>query len=214
MEENVEGFERYLKEHEHSENTIRKYVRDIRAFFEFLGARGVNKENTLLYKNHLTKRYAPSSVNSMLAALNSYLEYSGRKDCRVRTLKIQKKLFLSENKELSEKEYARLVRAAEDGGDKRLSLIIQTICSTGIRVSELRYITVSSLRDKRAVISCKGKYRVIFLPEGLCAVLKKYVKAKKNHRRRGVYYKKRQTRRPLAYLAGNEETLREGERGS
>ncbi len=175
----LKKFEEHLIEIERSKNTIEKYVRDIKVFFDFMEKRSVNKENVLEYKNHLISNYAPASVNSMLAALNSFLKFFDRQDCCVKTLKIQKQLFIPENKELYFEEYQKLIKTAEERGCRRLSLIAQTICSTGIRVSELQYITVKAVKNGRAIISSKGKYRVVFLPLQLCLLLKKYIKSKK-----------------------------------
>lgn len=173
FDKTLNSFAYYLKTEEKSRATAKKYVRDVRAFLSFLGKNELNKEQTLLYKEHLVKSYAPASVNSMLVALNCFLSFIGRADCRVRQLKIQHQIFAREDKELTEKEYARLLKAAEG---TRISLVIQTICSIGIRVSELSYITAEAVRAGKAVVNCKNKTRVIFIPVPIQKLLKEYMK--------------------------------------
>ncbi len=166
-------FEQYLKQEEKSEATIEKYLRDIRGFYTFLDGREIDKKETVAYKERLTAEYAPASVNSMLVALNSFLHFIGRTDCCVKLLKIQRQIFCREDKELTKEEYRRLVCAA-DG--TQLSFVIQTICGTGIRVSELQYITVEAVQTGQAVVNCKNKTRVIFIPAPLQRILKGYIK--------------------------------------
>ena len=166
-------FEQHLKQEEKSEATIEKYLRDIRCFYVFLDNREISKNETVAYKERLTAEYAPASVNSMLVALNCFLRFIGRLDCSVKLLKIQRQIFAREDKELTKEEYRRLVRAA-DG--TQLSYVIQTICGTGIRVSELQYITVEAVREGKAVVNCKNKTRVIFMPAPLQKLLREYIK--------------------------------------
>lgn len=166
-------FECYLKEEEKSSATVEKYLRDIRCFCDFLKDRPISKEETILYKEYLTQQYAPASVNSMLVALNCFLRFIGRADCCVKQLKIQRQIFCGEEKELSQAEYQRLVKAA---GDSQLSYILQTICGTGIRISELQSITVEAVMIGKAVVNCKNKTRVIFIPAPLQKILKQYIK--------------------------------------
>lgn len=132
----------------------------------------------------MTEEYAPSSINTMLAAMNGLLDFCGLAALKVKPLKIQRSLFSDGEKELTREEYIRLIRAAEQDGSERLSLVIQTICATGIRVSELQFITAEAIQSGRAEISNKGKRRTIFLPGKLCRLLKKYLKKKKNNRSR------------------------------
>ena len=169
----LNSFEYYLRTEEKSRATTRKYIRDVRAFLAFLEGRALTKEETLLFKEHITANYAPASVNSMLVALNCFLSYIDRADCKVRQLKIQRQIFAREDKELTEKEYARLLKAAQG---TRISLVIQTICGTGIRVSELAYITAEAVRMGKAVVNCKNKTRVIFIPVPIQKLLKEYMK--------------------------------------
>lgn len=169
----IRRFEQHLIAEEKSTATIEKYRRDIHSFFMFLGDRRISKEETVAYKEYLAGRYAPASVNSMLIALNCFLRFSGMPECCVKPLKIQRQIFCSEDKELTRQELHRLVKAA---GDTRLSLVIQTICGTGIRVSELQYITAEAVREGKAVVNCKNKTRVIFIPASLQKQLKAYMK--------------------------------------
>lgn len=171
--EAMQQFEQHLITEERSAATIEKYLRDIRCFCDFLADRPIGKEETIAYKECLTVRYAPASVNSMLVALNCFLRFIGQADACVKQLKIQRQIFSREDKELTKGEYQRLVKAA---GNTRLSLAVQTICGTGIRVSELQYVTVEAVRVGKAVVNCKNKTRVIFIPTSIQKLLKPYIK--------------------------------------
>lgn len=164
-----------LREQEKSEATIRKYVHDLTLLYRHLAGAVLTKPVLIQWKEYLTAEYAATSVNTMLAALNSLLDYSGWTDLKVRPLKIQKSMFCNEGKELSRDEYIRLVRAADKEGNERLSFVIQTICATGIRVSELKFVTVEAIKSGRTDINNKGKLRTLFLPEKLRYLLKRYV---------------------------------------
>lgn len=166
-------FKQYLVEEEKSQATIDKYMRDVRAFLSFLGDKKICKEETIAYKQRLVENYAPASVNSMLVAVNSYLSFSGKRECCVKQLKIQRNIFASEEKELTKGEYQRLISAVQN---TRTSLVMQTICGTGIRVSELKYITVEAVLVGKTVINCKSKTRIVFIPEKLRRALRKYIK--------------------------------------
>ena len=171
----IEDFGKYLVLEEKSEHTIEKYLRDVRAFSVFAGQGEIGKETVLAYKQHLSERdYAVRSINSMLASLNSLCDWLGWQDCRVKTLKTQAQIFCPQEKELSRAEYLRLVNAAKHKGNERLNLILQTICSTGIRVSELSFITVEAARSGKAIVSCKGKTRAVFLVKDLQKKLLRY----------------------------------------
>lgn len=178
-EEKISEFAQFLKEEEKSEITIKKYVRDAEKFYIFAEGKELSKTLTVEYKSELTEKYKPASVNSMLAAVNKFMDFLNLPRYKVKPLKIQRTLFLSEEKELHRDEYNRLVNAAQSGGNQRLMLIIETIASTGIRISELKYITVEAVSEKRADINCKGKRRVVLLTKKLCKVLKEYIKIKK-----------------------------------
>jgi len=169
----------HLKEQERSPATIQKYTHDITALCEYLAGAPVSKAALIDWKQSLVENYAPASVNSMLAAANGFLAFLGLRELTLRQLRIQKSLFTDECRELTRAEYTRLVQAAERRENQRLSLVIQTICATGIRVSELRYITAEAVRTGRAEITNKGKRRVVFLPEKLCRTLRKYLQKEK-----------------------------------
>ncbi|BCI59426.1 tyrosine-type recombinase/integrase [Solibaculum mannosilyticum] len=172
----LKRFERYLEEEEKSKATIEKYIRDIRKFYEFLDGAEIDKEHTIAYKKYLAERYAATSVNSMLVALNCFLRFSGLQTCCIKLLKIQRQIFAAEDHELSKEEYQNLLKAAKSAKNDRLFLLLQTMCGTGIRVSELRYITVEAIRRGKAVVNCKNKTRVIFIPVPLQKLLKEYSK--------------------------------------
>lgn len=180
LEENMlEQFRRNLTEEEKSKATVEKYVRDVKIFFRYMEGRcPVTKEKVIDYKQILIRQYAVSSVNSMLAALNHFFKYMGWYDCVVKSLKIQKSSFRAGEKELTKKEYYRLLDAAKRKGKERLYCLIQTLCATGIRVSELSFITVKAIQEGRALVSMKNKTRVVILPESLCRLLKKYIRQK------------------------------------
>ncbi|MBQ8165040.1 MAG: tyrosine-type recombinase/integrase [Clostridia bacterium] len=172
----IEAFESDLQNEEKSDNTIGKYMRDVRHFAEFLHGRTVDKTLTLEYKEELGRNYAPASANSMIASLNSFLRFAKWHDCCVKQFKVQKKTYCSEDTEISKSEYIALVNAAEDKRNERLSLLIQTICGTGIRVSEVSYITVEAVQKGEATVSCKGKTRKVFIVSALRKKLLNYVK--------------------------------------
>ena len=163
-ENRIETFRQHLISEEKSDHTIDKYLRDVRAFGGFLAGREVTKELVVAYKEMLVDSgYAIKSVNSMLASINSLFTFLGWLDCKVKAIKQQRQIFCSEDKELTKAEYIRLLNAAKQKKNDRLNLILQTICGTGIRVSELEYITVEAARAGQATVNCKGKTRVVFL---------------------------------------------------
>jgi len=159
---------------EKSDATIEKYIRDLRAFKIFLKGRELCKELVLQFKRFLIENYAPASVNSMLSSVNSFFDFVGWYELKVKTLKIQKKIFADKDKELTKDEYFRLLDAAKRKDNKKLYYLMQTICSCGIRVSELKHITIEAVKKQKATIRCKGKMRCILLPDSLCSQLKKY----------------------------------------
>lgn len=174
LPEKIEGYAGYLYQEERSKHTIAKYVRDIRAFFLFLEGTKISKHAVLDWKEHLAATHAPSSVNSMLAAVNGFLDWAGLSSCKVKPLKIQREIFAKPERELTQSEYRRLVEAADRQQNQRLSLLLQTICATGIRVSELQFITMAAIQTGRAAVDCKGKSRTVFLPRDLCRSLLRY----------------------------------------
>ena len=174
----VNRFKLHLYEEEKSDNTIEKYMRDIRFFLEWLGGKGVDKSIVLEYKRELIEKYAPASVNSMLSSLNALFIYLNWHDMKVKTLKIQKQIFASKDKELTKAEYERLLTAAKSKNNEQLYFLMRTIASTGIRISELSAITVEAVKTGQATINCKGKLRQIFLPKALCKMLKEYIKGR------------------------------------
>lgn len=167
-------FINYMKEMERSPRTIEKYTHDIQRFSEFVGDMDLTKAIVLCFKDALRKEMSPVSANSILAAVNSFLKFLEVSQFCVKSFKIQRRLF-SLKSELTEGEYKRLVKAAFKSKKERLALIIQTICATGIRVSELKFITVEAVKAGRAEVTCKGKYRVIFIPEKLRKILLNYI---------------------------------------
>lgn len=175
----IGDFRNFLISEEKSEATIDKYIRDICAFLEWLCGRNVDKTAVLEYKSYLVENYKPASVNSVLSSLNSFFTYNEWYDCKVKSLKIQKQIFASKAKELTKAEYERLLDAAKSKKNERLYLLMQTICSTGIRVSELRFVTVAAVNTGVASINCKGKLRQVFLPKALCKVLTRYIREQK-----------------------------------
>ena len=176
----LSDFAAYLRAEERSEGTIEKYMRDVRKFFCWLGNEILGKTQVSAWRAQLlADGYAPETVNSMIVALNRFLDFIGRSDCRVYTLRIQRKLFRRPDRELTRPEYERLVQTAERKGQQRLSLLLEAITATGIRVSEVKYLTVEAARARRAEIALKGKIRVILLPNKLCRKLLKYAKKQK-----------------------------------
>ena len=175
----LQEFELYLRNEERSKATIEKYMRDVRCFVGFIGSAEVSKQIVVDYKNKLGNSYAVASANSMIAALNSFLRFCGWHDLCVKQFRVQRQAYCSEEKELTRAEYLRLLEAANKKHNERLNLIIQTICGTGIRVSELQYITVEALGKGEAVVNCKGENRRIFIVPELKKKLLRYVKEQK-----------------------------------
>ena len=173
-------FEDYLRHDEREESTIEAYLRSLTRFAEWADGRAVTKELAMEWKAALAEAgYRPISVNAMLAAVNKFFICMGREDCKVKYLKLQRQMFRKSEKDLSKEEYQRLVQSAREKGDLRMELILETICATGIRVGELKYITVEAVRAGVAEIALKGKIRTILLPHRLCRKLQKYAKQQK-----------------------------------
>ena len=188
------NFKNHLIEEEKSFFTITKYIRDVNKFVSWSKGKELNKALVLKYKEYLLLDHEPSGVNSILSALNSFFVYCEWYELKVKTLKIQHQIFTSEEKELTKAEYEKLLKAALDCHNQRLYYLMQTICSTGIRVSELRFITVEALKQGQTYINCKGKMRMIILPRQLCKMLKEY--ASRNNIKKGSVFCTR-TGKPL-----------------
>ena len=178
-ETTISSFRLYLRERECSAATVAKYMHDVGQLALFCGGREADKAMLIAFKQALQARgYAPASINSMLAAVNRYLDFAGHSEWKLRYLKVQRANFIRRERELTQQEYRRMVEAARAAGDRRLEMLLQTICATGIRVSEVRAITVESLRAGQAEIRNKGRIRVILLPGKLCGALSKYCRRK------------------------------------
>lgn len=178
--EQLDAYDTFLRQEERSSGTREKYRRDMKAFYLWLKERAVTKEAVIEWKEHLVDAgYASVTVNSMLAALNGLFGFLGWEEYRVKFLKIQRRMFREEDRELTQEEYNRLLRTARNRGRERLALLMETICATGIRVSEVRHITVEAARTGKAEVALKGKIRIILLPGKLCRKLLKYAKKQK-----------------------------------
>lgn len=179
FETEVENYLNYLKEEERSESTRTQYKRELLRFWDELGEERLTKEAAMAYKQKLEQKHKPATVNTKLSALNSFFTFLGRNDLCLKLLKIQQKAYCPEEKELSKGEYQRLVRTAERRGNHKLALLLQTICATGIRVSELQYITAEAVYQGEASIKLKGKNRTIMIPKKLQRSLKEYLRRKR-----------------------------------
>lgn len=177
QETQLKAFEDYLYERENARATIQKYKSDAATFLRYLGnERRVDKSRVLAYKEWLVTHYAVSSVNSMLASVNQFLIFLECRELTVKPLKVQRSLFLKEEKELSKEEYRKLVKTAREEGKEQIALCMETIAATGIRISELRYFTVEKVKKGRIEICNKGKYRRIFLTDDIRKKLLHYCK--------------------------------------
>lgn len=191
VSENLRLYQQHLLAEEKSQATIEKYLHDVRAFVNWLDGRSVTKEQTAEWKAYLlAKGHAPTTINAALSAVNSLMAFLGWDDCRVKFLKIQRRLFRDASRELSKAEYERLLDSARTLGRERLALLAETICATGIRVSEVRYITVEAIKEGRAEINLKGKIREILLPGKLRRKLKKYM-SKQNYTSGAIFRTKK-----------------------
>ena len=179
-EREIECFTVYLRRDEREPATVEAYLRALRRFARWADGRSVTKELAVEWKAELSASgYRPVSVNAMLAAVNKFFTCMGREDCKVKYLRLQRQMFRRPERELTKAEYLRLVQAAREKGGRRLELLLETICATGIRVGELKYITVEAVRAGVAEIALKGKIRTILLPHRLCRKLQKYAKQQK-----------------------------------
>lgn len=181
----IREYEVNLIREEKSTATCEKYLRDVKCFAQFVGEQTVTKETVVAWKKGLADRgYAVRSINSMLASINSMFAFLGWHECKVKNIRIQQQTYCSEEKELTKAEYLRLLDASQR--NEQLNLVIQTICGTGIRVSELRYFTVEAVRRGEIVVNCKSKTRTILVPGKLKKQLLNY--AKQKHIRSGVIF--------------------------
>ena len=170
----IAEFKEHLILEERSAATVEKYIRDVKAFSAYTQNAAITKETVIAYKKHLQENYAVRSVNSMLASINSLFSFLGWHDLKVKSLKLQQQVFCPEEKELTKAEYTRLCRTTERKHNERLNLILQTICGTGIRVSELQYITVEAVKQGEAIVNCKAKTRSVFIVKELKQKLLRY----------------------------------------
>lgn len=179
--DNISAYEQYLCQEECSDATKEKYLRSVRAFYVWVNGRAIVQEIVAAWKNNLVDRnYAPSTINTMLAALNRLFTFMGWTECRSKYLKVQRRMFRDSSRELTKDEYAQLVSCANNCGKAKLALLMETICSMGIRVSEVKYITVEALKAGKAEICLKGKIRTILIPAKLCRKLLKFAQKQKN----------------------------------
>ena len=176
ISKHIEDFKIYLQNEERASATTEKYTRDVSALYVWLDGCGFDKNTMLAYKEKLIEKYAPASVNSVLSSLNSFFAFMGWHDFHLKTLKIQRQIFAGKEKELSKQDYEKLLNAAREKGDMRLYYLMQTLCNTGIRISELRYIDVKAVKKGQAVINCKGKLRVVIMTKPLCKMLNEYLR--------------------------------------
>ena len=177
IEERLEKFKKHLKEEERSEHTIEKYLCDIYKLKKYADGKEITKSLILEFKTFLLEKgnYEVSSINSFLTAVNRFLEFMGWYDAKVKLYRVQRSAFAAENRYLEKEEYKRLVSAARKSGNFRFVMILNNICATGIRISELEYFTVENIKRKKVVIYNKGKVRTILIPEKLLLELKKYI---------------------------------------
>lgn len=181
QEKMIRPYETFLQEAEKSQATIAKYLHSIRQFVSCNSNRKIDKTLMMEYKAKLGEKYSPASANTILAAINSFLRFLGCNDCVVKPFKVQKKIYYPEEKELTRAEYVRLVKAAKEKSNERLALLLETICATGIRVSELPYITAEAVAQGEAIVHCKGKMRTVFLPCALLEKLRQFLKRQNIH---------------------------------
>lgn len=175
-DECFDAFEKELRELERAPATIEKYMRDLRAFGAYVGESEITKQVVLAYKAHLQEQYAVASANSVLSSLGAFFAFCERRDLCVKRIKQQRSVFAAKDRELTRAEYERLLRAAQEKGNRRLYLLMQTVCACGIRVSELQFITAEAVARGYADIACKGKRRRVFLPKELCKSLRAYLR--------------------------------------
>ncbi|MBR6558616.1 MAG: tyrosine-type recombinase/integrase [Clostridia bacterium] len=185
-DEMINDFKVYLADNERSRATVSKYLHDVMVFYRFVENKKVDKSLVTGYKERLLETHSVTGANSMIAAVNTFLRFLGWNDCCVKQYRVQRQVYCSEEKELTKSEYMRLISTANATGNERISLIIQTICGTGIRVSELEFITVEALKKGEACVSCKGKTRTVFIVSALRKKLLNY--SKKHNIKKGILF--------------------------
>ena len=183
---NIDEFKNYLISDEKSDATVSKYMRDVTAYIKWLDGREISKELTMEYKKELERKYEAASVNTMLSSLNSYFDWFGHPEYKVKNIKIQKDAFADPKRELTKEEYERLLQTVYEGGKLRLYYVMQTLCSCGIRVSELKFITVEAIKRGIAYVANKGKSRKVYIPDSLAELLKTYI-AMKNIKKGSIF---------------------------
>ena len=180
ISEQLASFRAYLQDEERSEATVEKYLCEVTQFAAWLNDTEVTKSAVAEWKEHLlTSGYEPSTVNGKLTALDRFFDFMGWPDCKVKHLKLQRRLFRDDSRELTKAEYERLIATAEGLGKERLALLMESICGTGIRVSEVQYLTIEAAQQGKVEIYLKGKVRTILIPGKLCKKLLKYAKKHK-----------------------------------
>lgn len=173
-EKELQNFSSFLTLREKTAATVQKYRREIVRFADWLAGREITRETVCAYKEALAKARSPAGVNGAVAALNCFFDFLGVPECRLRSARIQRQSFRDEARELTEKEYRRLLAAAKEKRNERLLLVMETICATGIRISELRFFTVEAVRKGRVEVTNKGRTRTVLLPRKLRRVLLQY----------------------------------------
>lgn len=178
QEKSIRNFENYLLENERAALTVQKYSREVLLLLEYMGGKEITKEKMLEYRERLAEQFSVRTVNSKISAVNTYLQFCGKEDCKLRLLKVQRQVFVEEDRQLTEKDYKRLLDAAGKCGQKRLYYLLLTLVGTGIRISELRFITVNTVATRRAQIRLKGKIRTVIIPKELAVKLMRYIREK------------------------------------
>ena len=185
-QESVSKYCEWLYGCEKSSGTIKQYRYYLMLFMQYMNGKSVEKRDVIMWKGILRERMAPVTVNSALAAVNGFFSYNAWQDCRTKFLKVSCRVFCPENREIDRDEYERLVKTAYKKGDERMAMLLQTICATGIRVSEVPYITIEAVKAGKAEVECKGRIRTVFLTSRLCYMLLDY--AKKSHIDSGMIF--------------------------
>ena len=210
-EQSILDYRDHMLRRERSRGTVENYLRGVRGFAAWLGGAPVGERSAGEWKRALLRRGCrPRTVNAKLAAVHSFFHFMGWRGLETRALKIQRRLFREDSRELTREEYQRLLAAAQRRGAERLALVMEAICATGIRVSEVRYLTVEAARQGRAEVALKGKIRTILLPDKLCRKLLNYAKGKKNNLRRDLSHQRGEEPGPAADLGGDEAAVPPG----